>query len=236
MKFVEAKHWKRGVPPRTVVKWIVLHATDTSEIPDRAEKCARYFAELIADDKLASAHYAVDCDTEVQCVREDAVAYHAKGANKFGIGIEHAGLARQTRAEWLDPYGQKMLSRSAEIAAGAVVRWGIPVQFVDRAGLLRGKRGFTTHHECVLAFGGSHHDPGPGFPMDFYLDLVRDSLNDTKPAFDARRIAARDLLSRTDLTKADVRVRQRAIDVEDDGVVGPKTLARAKEIFYASHR
>lgn len=228
MKFVQAKQWLHGVPPRTVVKWVVLHATDTAETPARAEACATYFANL--ESRKASAHYVVDCDTIVQCVREDAVAYHAKGANKFGVGIEHAGLARQTRAEWLDDYGLKMLHLSADLVAGVCVRWGVPVQFVDAAGLKRGTRGITTHSECVKAFGGSHHDPGPGFPMDYYLGLVRESLDDTKPAFDARRVAAQDLLTRT-LTSAEVRVRQRAIGVEDDGKLGPLTRARAQAIL-----
>jgi hypothetical protein len=134
----------------------------------------------------------------------------------------------------LDAYGQAMLRRSANIAAGIVLRWGIPLQFVDAAGLKRGKRGVTTHHECVLAFGGSHHDPGPGFPMDYYLGLVRESLDEVTPVETARRIAAGELLLMK-LTKAEIRVRQRAIGVEDDGVIGPKTRARAEEVLNASH-
>jgi N-acetylmuramoyl-L-alanine amidase len=165
MPFVEARHWLRDVR-RTVVRGVVLHCTDTVEMADRAEKCAAYFATT---ERIASAHYACDEDSIVQCVPEDAVAYGARGANRFRVHIEHAGLARQTREQWLDAPGIAMLDRSAQLVAEIALRRGFPIAWVDSAGLLRNEPGITTHAECSRAFGGTHHDPGPFFPVEDYL-------------------------------------------------------------------
>jgi hypothetical protein len=97
------------------------------------------------------------------------VAWHAPGANHNGLGYEHAGYATQSRDEWLDDYGQKMLTISAARARVHCANYGIPIAFVDAAGLLAGQRGITTHWEVTQAFHRSTHwDPGPGFPMDHY--------------------------------------------------------------------
>lgn len=167
--FIESRHYNRVVERHTV-DWIVLHAMEAPETPQRAEQCAKYMATLADSEGVKSAHYYVDCDSVVQGVPENRIAYHAPGANLRGIGIEHAGRARQTRQEWLDDFGIRMLSLSAQLAARSAKRWGIPLQFVDATALLAGTRGITTHAECTKAWKRSTHtDPGAGFPADWYL-------------------------------------------------------------------
>jgi hypothetical protein len=40
--------------------------------------------------------------------------------------------------------------------------------------LLAGRRGITGHSEVSAAYGRTDHwDPGPGFPVDGFLDRVR---------------------------------------------------------------
>lgn len=173
--FVEARHYLRDVP-RTLIDLIVLHSMEAPEKGTRAEACARYFANLPPTRK-ASAHYCVDSDSIVQCVPHDRVAYHAPGANARGIGIEHAGYARQSRAEWLDDFGVAMLTRSAALTATLCKRWSIRAAFVDAVGLLAGHRGITTHAEVSRAFKRSTHwDPGPHFPMDWYIARVAEHM------------------------------------------------------------
>ena len=170
--FIEARNWSRHLAPRDAVDWIVIHCMEGPETSTRAERCAARFASDAAPK--ASCHYCVDCDTVVQCVHEDRVAWHAPGANKRGIGIEHAGFARQSEGQWLDEYGRAMLWISADLCAGISSRWNVPIKFVDRDGLKRGERGITTHCEVTHAFKKSTHtDPGPYFPMSYYLSLVR---------------------------------------------------------------
>jgi N-acetyl-anhydromuramyl-L-alanine amidase AmpD len=169
IRFVEAKHYRRAGAPRSLVKWVVLHCTDTPEQGDRAERCAQYFA---ITDREASAHYATDQDSIVQCVAENRIAYGARGANQFGVHVEHAGLARQTREQWLDVAGVAMLDLSAQLVEGVCRRWSIPLRAIGHDELLAGERGITTHRECTEAFGGTHRDPGPEFPLELYLERV----------------------------------------------------------------
>lgn len=171
--FIEARNWSRQVPPRDRVDWIVIHCMEAPETSTRAERCASRFADPMNAPK-ASCHYCVDCDSIVQCVADDRIAWHAPGANKYGIGIEHAGYARQNRMQWLDPFGIKMLTLSAELTADLCRRWDIPTSFVSANGLRQGRRGITTHAEVSEAFKKSTHwDPGQRFPIDWYIDRVR---------------------------------------------------------------
>lgn len=163
--------------PRAGVDLIVLHCMEAPETATTAESCARYLATL-TDNEVErtgkkSAHYLVDADSVVQGVLDHHVAYHAKGVNHNGIGIEHAGYARQTRDEWLDPFGARMLGLSVQLTARLCAQWKIPATFV-RAGQLQLRgRGITTHREASVAFGGAGHtDPGPNFPIAWYVERV----------------------------------------------------------------
>lgn len=173
LPFVQAAHWTDlGHPPRK--KWIVIHAMEYPEKPNSAEWCARYFAGLEGRAPRASAHACVDSDTIVQCVAWEQIAWHAPGANALGIGIEHAGFARQTAGDWSDAYSRMMLELSAWLVAQLCAKFRIPIAFVDSRGLIDGKPGITTHREATLAFKKSTHtDPGPGFPMSDYLARCR---------------------------------------------------------------
>src|SRR5262249_1439790 len=154
------------------VALVVIHTAEAVKKPGTAEAVAAWFAG--PDAPQASAHYTVDSDSIVQSVREDDIAWHAPGANHHGIGIEHAGYARQTAAEWDDDYSRAMLRRSARLVASICRRHALPIAFVDAEGLVRGDRGITTHAEVSKAFKRSNHtDPGPNWPMAAYLDSVR---------------------------------------------------------------
>jgi N-acetyl-anhydromuramyl-L-alanine amidase AmpD len=174
---------------RSLVHWIVLHSMEAPEKPTTAEAVARWIAGRSGPAPDVSFHWGFDNDSSVQSVPEEHVAWHALRANRFGIGYEHAGYARQSRAEWLDDYSESMLWLSARVAATTTCpRWNIPTDnVVDAAGLKRAYsdyidrglpvpnelRGFTTHASVTKGLGGSHTDPGVDFPMDEYLDLVK---------------------------------------------------------------
>lgn len=168
MKFIQAKHYTPA--NRKAMSLIVIHTMEYPEKINAAEAVAQMFHTTT---RPASAHYCVDSDSEVQCVLEKDVAYHAPGANSNGIGIEHAGYAASSAADWSDAFSQKMLKRSARIAADICKRYWIPVEYVDVAGLKHGKRGITTHRNVSEAFKKSTHtDPGTSFPMTQYLWMV----------------------------------------------------------------
>ena len=165
---------------RETVKWVVIHSMEAAEKPHTAEAVANWFSGKSGKPPRASAHYNIDSDSIVRSVPEKAVAWHAPGANRFGIGLEHAGYARQTRKEWLDDYSAEMLWLSARLCAAICKRWGIPIRYVDEEGLKRGDKGITTHVDASEAFKKSdHYDPGKQFPMDVYLKMVNRALGGT---------------------------------------------------------
>lgn len=177
--YIQARHYHRGrVRP---IGLVVIHDMEAPELATTAESVARYFQTT---DRPASAHYNVDSDSIVCSVQEQDTAFHARGVNADGIGIEHAGYARQTTEQWLDLYGVAMLTRSAKLTADLCARYSIPVRFVDAAGLKRGDRGITTHKAASDAFNpGGHHDPGPNFPMDLYLAWVNQAMKGADMSF-----------------------------------------------------
>ncbi len=172
-KFIECKNYTRC--QRTEVKWIVIHSMEAPEKEQTALAVASWGAG--ANAPQASWHYAIDANEIIQCVPEECVAWHAPGANKLGIGLEHAGYAKQIRDEWLDEYSKKMLILSAKLCAEICKRWNIPAEYVDADGLVAGKSGITTHRAVTYAFKkGTHLDPGKFFPMDWYLEKVKENL------------------------------------------------------------
>ena len=168
-----ARNFYRGTnQPR----WIIIHDLEYPEVPGAAEWAGSYFAT----DVPKSAHYTVDADSIVQSVSELDGAWHTSGyiqnaeVNRRSIGIEHAGYARQSASEWNDNYSRRMLERSAALVADIARRHHIPVRWLTPTEIRAGMAGIAGHHDFVIATGaGSHVDPGPAFPRDWYIGRVR---------------------------------------------------------------
>lgn len=177
IKFVQAANFtKTKIGNGLKVDLVVIHDMEGAETAEKAENVAQWFAGLnpVYRAPRASAHYAIDCNSIVQMVEERDIAWHAPGANHNGIGIEHAGKAKQTTLEWMDAFSKPMLLISAGLTARICKRHSIPIQLVDREGLLAKQRGITTHQAVSLAFKKSTHtDPGKNFPMAWYLNQVQ---------------------------------------------------------------
>jgi len=175
IRFVQARNFTRLSVPRTV-DLVVIHAMEAPEKPTTAENVAAWFAG--PSSPMASAHYCVDEDSIVQTVREEDVAWHAPGANRNGIGIEHAGFAKQSVEDWADPFSLAMLARSARLVAGICKRWSIPVVRLRAEDLKANKRGICGHIDCTNAFANKkkHWDPGPNFPWDSYIAQIQEAL------------------------------------------------------------
>lgn len=167
---IQARQFSRG--GNLPINRIVIHDMEAPETSTTAENVARYFSTTTSP---ASAHYNVDSDSIVRSVRDEDVAYHAP-PNTHSIGIEHAGYASQRTDQWLDPYSRAMLHLSAGLTRALCKKYGVPIVFVPASQLAAGQRGITTHAEVSKAWRRTDHwDPGPGFPMDFFLSLVRDA-------------------------------------------------------------
>jgi N-acetyl-anhydromuramyl-L-alanine amidase AmpD len=155
---------------------------EAPEKPHTARNVALWFAGTQAPQ--ASAHYCIDADEIVQCVKEDVVAWAAPGANRYGIHLEHAGYASQNAGDWQDDYSTRMLVRSAALAADIAKRHGVPVRKLTADDLHDPQaQGFCGHLDVTVGRnnGHGHTDPGFFFPWDRYLQMVRDAIHDTDP-------------------------------------------------------
>lgn len=164
----------RALKSRTYSNYITvvgIERIDVCEVVSIETSTHTFFAEGIVS------HNCVDNNSVVQCVLEKDVAHHAPGANHNGIGIEHAGYASQSRAQWLDEYSTAELRVSAKLVADLCSRWSIPIAKLSVEELRAGKRGICGHLDVTNAFNGGegHQDPGPNFPWTEYLEMVRNS-------------------------------------------------------------
>lgn len=149
---------------------VVIHTMETPERPGAAEAVAHWFSQPRSE---VSAHYCVDADSIVQCVREVDIAWHARGANGRSIGVELAGFAKQTADRWGDAYSRAMLRRAARLVAEICERHDIPPVWLDADDLRDGRPGITGHAQVSDAFERTDHwDPGPAFPVERFLRLV----------------------------------------------------------------
>lgn len=187
IRFVKAKHFRASRP--TNVTLFVVHTIESAESATSAEGCANYFTNPMQKGKdgqlrpvTASAHYTIDSDSVIQCVRDEHTAWHTGGKlggvyiNDFSLGFEHGGRAGQTSEQWKDAYSTQMLRLSAQLLARKCVEHGVRPVFLDVADLRAGAtNGITGHWQCVQASGsGNHTDPGEWFPWDAYIGWVQE--------------------------------------------------------------
>lgn len=173
--FLATKNQTTLWPKRRSPNLIVIHTAECLESnAEAAENLALWIAgKTPYAPPQASWHYAVDKNSVVQSVRDTDVAWHANQANALGIGIEHAGFARQSETEWADPDSQAILFRSSRLVACLCARWQIPIRQLSPAQVKAGAAGICGHVDVNVAYGnrGGHVDPGPHWPWASYLSL-----------------------------------------------------------------
>lgn len=183
LNFVQAAGYSKGRPDGPPL-WIVIHDMEAGESSDRAESTAVYFASG-AGGRQVSSHYCADNNSIIQCVKLADVAWTVgnRPGNNRGINWELAGFARQTRAEWLDPFGRAMLGRMAPYVVADAAKYGIPIRRCTVDDLKAFRPGITSHNDLRLAFGQTTHtDPGPNFPWDVFLQIIEEA--QTMPTVD----------------------------------------------------
>jgi len=158
------------------VTLVVIHTMESPETGGTALGVARWFAGELPryPAPQASAHYNVDPDSVVQCVRETDIAWHAHGANVGSIGVEHAGRASQDAKGWADQASAASLDRSTRLVAGICSRYEIPAVRLTPEAVKRVEKGICGHVDVTRAgLGGDHTDPGPNFPWASYIERVQ---------------------------------------------------------------
>lgn len=157
------------------IRLLVIHTMETAEKPGTANGVALWFAGRIGKAPKASAHYTIDSEEVVQCVRERDVAWAAPGANNDGIHLEHAGRASQSPDDWRDRFSQLTLARSVMLAAQICLRHQLPIVKLVKNEILKGEKGICGHMDITASYPGpgrTHWDPGPGFVWGEYLEAL----------------------------------------------------------------
>lgn len=229
--FKQAAHFTKG---RTKgIRLVVIHDMEAPETPDRAEGVQAWFAGPTSPQ--ASAHLCVDNNSVVRCVHDADTAWHAPNANNDGIGIEHAGYAKQTTTDWLDAYGREMLDRSAAAVAVYCKTYGIPPVHLTVAQVADGKtKGICGHLDVTNAFHntGGHTDPGGNFPWTYYISRVKAHLTPV-PAPAAYKYTHLPLKHGD--RNVDVAHAQKRLGIASDGVFGDDTEKHVKAFQTAHH-
>lgn len=178
IKYVPAKHYQKA--NRTKVEGLAIHTAECAEVSSAAENLQSWTAGPNAN--VSSWHFAVDNDSITQSCLEKDIAWHAGPANGWSIGIELAGKAAQTPAQWADEYSLAVLENAAHLAADICKRHGIPITRLTAADLKAGKRAGIFGHVDVtngLTAGKGHQDPGTSFPWESFLARVAELADTT---------------------------------------------------------
>jgi len=173
--FVQARDYGWG--NRTAIDIIVLHSAEIGEFHSSAEALGHAFR--LGMPKPASCHYGVDDDSIQQYVKDKDIAFHAPGVNGRSLGIEQAGYAKQTREEWLDPYGQRMLRLVAKLVAAKCRQYSVPLVWLNPDEIVAGARGICEHIDVTHAYpgkGSRHYDCGPSYPIGLVLEWTEQEM------------------------------------------------------------
>lgn len=174
-----------GSPRSTAgIRAVYVHTTENDPSTD-AENVANYQLRK----QNGSYHYIVDRTKLLFCNTDDWRTYStANLSNNNGLHISFVGWAadpkrntKMLRADWLaEEKNYRTLSRGAWQIARWCKKYNIPPTYIFHPALVDGAKGITTHNESRLAFGvTTHWDPGPDFPMDVLITLVKQFLNAT---------------------------------------------------------
>lgn len=110
----------------------------------------------------------------------DRAAWTLRSGNRWSVNAELIGYAAWTREQWLARWRQ--LNRVALWLADMHKRFNIPLQKITAKQYKAGMHGVIGHIDHTEAYGGpsgdggTHWDPGPGFPYDVVIDKAKQYL------------------------------------------------------------
>ena len=223
LPFVEAK-WSYGKTPKY---GIAIH--NTSNDATAAQEAS--YASRRTDG--TSCHFFVDKTQVIQVLDTAYKAGHAGSStgNANAIAIEICGVNSWTRSQWVANVNFAKLGKT--LASVIKAHWPDGSFKVARATISdmesnpRVKK-FYSHDDMRRAWGGtSHTDPGPNFPWDVLFKSVNAALSPTE-APEAPSAGRTLKLTSPYMTGDDVKICQRFVGVEEDGVYGPITAGGVK--------
>lgn len=148
------------------VRLIVLH---TAEGARTIESLGSFFQGNVG----ASSHVGADdkANTIGEYVKRNNKSWTQANYNSAAVSIELCGFASWSTAEWKNNHNN-MLVNCAQWIAEEAAAFGIPITRLSASQAQGSGRGVCQHVDLGAA-GGGHSDCGPGFPMDYVLDMAR---------------------------------------------------------------
>jgi sarcosine oxidase delta subunit len=158
-----------GVRPLNQIKFHVIHCTQSD--PGTARAIASYFHGANAGGSTQYVNDDYDC---FRTLPDHVICWGAPGANYHGLHYEQCGWANWTQFIWSRKHRRTML-RTAWKVARDCKRYGNRVRWLTDDQLRRNEDGITDHATCSRVFGGTHTDPGKGYPRRLFMTFVRAS-------------------------------------------------------------
>ena len=160
--------------------WIILH-TDESAYDYAAKRIrdlgwsAKRLAEYQQSPSAGGSYTGAGDRDGLTCrIAEDGSVTWSTGnlGNSLGINFCFAGTtAHYTRAQWLERMTQ--LRAGARVVAYWAAKYNIPVRKLQPGDMKARRKGIGGHDDARELGSTTHWDPGPGFPWDVFLDLVK---------------------------------------------------------------
>lgn len=156
------------------VNMVLIHDTEGRYQPSIDWLCSTRPA-----NQQSSAHYIFRSSDGhlTQMVREDKTAWHSGNwdINQRSVGIEHEGFVKEPE-KW---YTDVMLRASAKLCAAICQRYSIPI---DRDHIIGHSEVPNPNNPGKKGGSSGHTDPGPGWPWDKYMQMVREETGQVQPA------------------------------------------------------
>lgn len=162
-------------------RWIAIH---TQEGGRTARDLAAYLANPASE---VSYHVVVDDREVLKCVGEQDRPWAAANANDYAFHVCAAGsYAGWSRGKWLETDARDgknedvELTNLAHVCAWWCEKYAIPAEWIGGRGIPWGRDGICGHADFG-DWGGGHHDPGVGFPVDELIRRTRGFLGTGAP-------------------------------------------------------
>ncbi|AGK85932.1 lysin A [Mycobacterium phage Guo1] len=172
----------RSVRQKPAPRWIAIHTQEGGRTA--RDLCEGWLAKR---ESQVSYHVAVDDREILKVVAESDRPWAAANANDYAFHVVAAGsYAGWSRGKWLETDASDgknedvELTNLAKVCAWWCQKYGIPAEWIGGRGVPWGLDGICGH-EDFGAWGGGHHDPGPGFPADELIRRVRALLGGSTP-------------------------------------------------------
>lgn len=150
----------------TKVIWVAIHTTEG--IMDAND--LGYYWQRITN---GSSHAGCDNVKTRTYVDTAYASWTLLNGNSRSVNMEICGWARWSRDEWLGPQRGRLV-QAANWARQMCDKFGIPKRYIGAAGVARGESGIIGHVDYTNgAKDGNHWDPGPGFPWDVFIEMVK---------------------------------------------------------------